>query len=60
MQIPLKASAKKREPSLPSDRNEPVGEVLVQADHVTKRFPGVLALDGVKLEIRRAVSQTYE
>jgi ribose transport system ATP-binding protein len=41
-------------PSLPSDRNEPVGEVLVKADQVTKRFPGVLALDRANLEIRRA------
>jgi ABC-type sugar transport system ATPase subunit len=30
------------------------GEVLVKADHVTKRFPGVLALGGASLEIRRA------
>jgi ribose transport system ATP-binding protein len=30
------------------------GEVLVKAEQVTKRFPGVLALDGAGLEIRRA------
>jgi ribose transport system ATP-binding protein len=30
------------------------GEVLVKAEQITKRFPGVLALDGAGLEIRRA------
>jgi ABC-type sugar transport system ATPase subunit len=29
-------------------------EVLVKAENITKRFPGVLALDGAGLEIRRA------
>jgi ribose transport system ATP-binding protein len=52
--LPSKHQQKSVNPSLPSDRNEPVGEVLVKADQVTKRFPGVLALDRANLEIRRA------
>jgi ABC-type sugar transport system ATPase subunit len=40
-------------PPTKTDRVEPSGDVLVKVDQITKRFPGVLALDGASLEIRR-------
>jgi ribose transport system ATP-binding protein len=36
-----------------TDRVAPSGEVLIKIEKITKRFPGVLALDGANLEIRR-------
>jgi ABC-type sugar transport system ATPase subunit len=42
-------------PAIPTktDRVKPSAEVLVKVEKITKRFPGVLALDGARLEIRR-------
>jgi ABC-type sugar transport system ATPase subunit len=34
-----------------TDRVAPSGEVLIKIEKITKRFPGVLALDGANLEI---------
>ena len=31
----------------------PSSDVLIKVEKITKRFPGVLALDGASLEIRR-------
>src|ERR1700729_1602683 len=36
-----------------TDRVVPSDEVLIKVENITKRFPGVLALDGASLEIRR-------
>jgi ABC-type sugar transport system ATPase subunit len=50
----MEHSADRRQQKKATSTANQADEVLVKAENITKRFPGVLALDGAGLEIRRA------